>query len=310
MEFPHEPVMVEEVKDALITLPEGVYVDGTCGSGGHSSVIGQCLSGAGRLLSLDVDPQAVSQCRERLSFLGERARVFRASYSDLPEVLDRAGCGKVHGVLLDLGLSSFQLDNSGRGFSFNRDEPLDMRMSADLGDSAADLLNTISEDGLTGLLKEYGEERRARAVARAVVRARKKKPITSSLEFAGIVRSVVRPGRQGAKDPATRSFQALRIAVNRELENLGRFLNFIPDLLRQGGRLVIIAYHSLEDRMVKNAFREWEKACTCPPDLPVCGCGKTPLFRALRRGGLKPTQEEVARNPRARSAVLRAAERI
>lgn len=311
MEYPHEPVLVTEVVQDLVTRSEGIYVDGTCGSGGHSACIGERLGKGARLICLDRDPDAVRQCRNRLSFLGSRVSVVRANFGHIDAVLEEQGVQGVHGVLLDLGLSTTQLDHSGRGFSFKRDEALDMRMDPSNGRPARDWINTLSERELERIFRDYGEEKRARAIAKAIVRARSGEPFTNALQLADLIRSVVpRTHGPGAKDPATRSFQALRIAVNRELEHLHRFLETIPSWILTGGRLVIIAYHSLEDRMIKQAFRTWEKGCTCPPDFPVCTCGKVPLFRPLRRRALKPTEQEIIDNPRARSAVLRTAERI
>jgi 16S rRNA (cytosine1402-N4)-methyltransferase len=311
LEFPHEPVLVEEVVGDLLTRPDGVYVDGTCGSGGHSLAVGEALSKEGRLICLDRDPEAVSRCRVRLSFMGDRVTLRKRSYTELGTVLEETGSGTADGILLDLGLSTYQLDQSGRGFSFQRDEPLDMRMDPESGPTARHLINTLPGRELERILKEYGEERKARAIARAVARARREGEITTSSRLASLVRSVV-PRRRGpgAKDPATRTFQALRIAVNRELDSLRLFLDGVPEWIGSGGRLVILSYHSLEDRIVKQAMRAWEKGCTCPPDFPVCACGKRPLFRPIRRGGLRPTEKETADNPRARSAVLRSAERI
>jgi len=311
LEYPHEPVLVKEVVQDLVTRPDGIYVDGTCGSGGHSASIGQRLVKGGRLICLDRDPDAIRQCRARLSFLGSRVSVVQANFAHIDAVLEEQNVKGVSGVLLDLGLSSTQLERSGRGFSFRRDEPLDMRMDPSQGVPAREWVNSLPEPELERIFREYGEERRARAIARAIGRARRLEPFTSALQLADLIRSVVpRAHGPGAKDPATRSFQALRIAVNGELENLQAFLERIPSWISRGGRLVVIAYHSLEDRKVKQAFREWEKGCTCPPDFPVCTCGKVPLFRPLRRRALKPTEHEITKNPRARSAVLRTAERI
>ncbi|MBN2123705.1 MAG: 16S rRNA (cytosine(1402)-N(4))-methyltransferase RsmH [Deltaproteobacteria bacterium] len=311
LDYPHRPVMVREVIASLMTAPDGVYVDGTVGSGGHSEAIGRRIGEGGRLICLDKDPEILSVAETRLSFLGEGVRFFKASYGDLDEILGVSGVKKVQGILLDLGVSSHQLDHSGRGFSFARDEPLDMRMDPDQEVTASGLVNTLPPKDLEDLLRRYGEEKRARAIARAIDRRRRKGRIGSSLDLADLVRFVVRrPRRPGAKDPATRTFQALRIAVNRELEILRVFLEKAPDLLEKGGRLVVLSYHSLEDRMVKQTMRDWERGCQCPPGLPVCACGKVPLFRGIHRKGLRPGQEEVEKNPRARSAVLRAAERI
>jgi len=311
LEYPHRPVLVQEVLEDLITDPDGTYIDGTVGSGGHSEAIGRRIGGRGQLLCLDRDSEAIRISKERLSFLGERVRFIKGSYESADQVLRDLGWGKAHGILLDLGMSGFQLEQSGRGFSFFRDEPLDMRMDPDAGVTAEHLIQHLSEKELEEILRQYGEERRARAIARRIGQERKTKPIRSSLHLAHLIESVVpRPRRAGAKHPATRTFQALRIAVNKELEHLASFLDKSPALLAGGGRLVILSYHSLEDRMVKRAMMDWEKGCQCPPTLPQCGCGKEPLFRRLHKKGVRPDPKEIEENPRARSAVLRAAERI
>ena len=246
MEFPHEPVLVKEAVEDLVLRQDGVYVDGTCGSGGHSRAIGERLTPSGRLICLDRDPDALCQCRQRIAFLGDRGVVRKANFADMDRVLEEMGTGPVTGVILDLGLSSHQLDRSGRGFSFQRDEPLDMRMDTEGEVTAGDLVNNLPARELERIFREFGEERKARALARAIERARRKTPLTSSSQVAEVIRSVVpRSHRPGAKDPATRAFQALRIAVNRELENLRVFLDKAPDWIERGGRLVILAYHSL-----------------------------------------------------------------
>jgi len=302
---------VQEVLEDLITDPDGTYIDGTVGSGGHSEAIGKRIGGRGQLLCLDRDSEAIRISKERLSFLGERVRFIKGSYESADQVLRDLGWGKAHGILLDLGMSGFQLEQSGRGFSFHRDELLDMRMDPDAGVTAEHLIQHLSEKELEEILRQYGEERRARAIARRIGQERKTKPIRSSLHLAHLIESVVqRPRRAGTKHPATRTFQALRIAVNKELEHLASFLDKSPALLAGGGRLVILSYHSLEDRMVKRAMMDWEKGCQCPPTLPQCGCGKEPLFRRLHKKGVRPDPKEIEENPRARSAVLRAAERI
>jgi len=302
---------VQEVLEDLITDPDGTYIDGTVGSGGHSEAIGKRIGERGQLLCLDRDSEAIRISKERLSFLGERVRFIKGSYESADQVLRGLGWGKAHGILLDLGMSGFQLEQSGRGFSFHRDEPLDMRMDPDAGVTAEHLIQHLSEKELEEILRQYGEERRARAIARRIGQERKTKPIRSSLHLAHLIESVVqRPRRAGAKHPATRTFQALRIAVNKELEHLASFLDKSPALLAGSGRLVILSYHSLEDRMVKRAMMDWEKGCQCPPTLPQCGCGKEPLFRRLHKKGVRPDPKEIEENPRARSAVLRAAERI
>jgi len=311
LDYPHRPVLVQEVLDDLITAPDGTYVDGTVGSGGHSEAIGRKIGEKGRLLCLDRDPEAIRISKQRLSFLGERVRFVKASYGSADQVLRDLGWGKANGILLDLGMSGFQLEQSGRGFSFYRDEPLDMRMDPDAGVAAGHLIQHLSEKEIEEILRGYGEERRARAIARRIGQERKTKPILSSLHLAHLIESVVpRSRRAGAKHPATRTFQALRIAVNKELEHLTSFLDKGPALLAASGRLVILSYHSLEDRIVKHAMMDWEKGCQCPPTLPKCCCGKEPLFRRLHKKGIRPGPEEIDQNPRARSAVLRAAERI
>jgi 16S rRNA (cytosine1402-N4)-methyltransferase len=302
---------VKEVLDYLVVRPAGVYVDGTVGTGGHSQAIAAKLSAPGRLICMDRDLEAVQVSESRLAPLGEKVRVVRASYSRLGTVLRELGLAEVDGVLLDLGMSSHQLEQSGRGFSFNRDEPLDMRMDSRDETTAAHLINRMSSRELASLLRRFGEERRAKAIAGAIARAREKAPIETSGELARLVRSVFpRSRRFGAVDPATRTFQALRIAVNRELHHLRLFMERIPDLLKSGGRLAILTYHSLEDRLVKQSFTGWERGCTCPPDFPECVCGKRPLFRRVLKKGLKPSREEIEENPRARSAQLRVAERL
>ncbi len=310
MEYPHDPVLASEVTEYLVTSPDGIYVDGTVGSGGHSNVIGSVLSG-GRLICLDRDPDAVALSRKRLAFLGNIVSVVKANYADLDKVLSDFGVKSIDGVLLDLGMSSYQLDRSGRGFSFSRNEPLDMRMDPEDKVTASDLVNHLSAEELENIMKAYGEEMRAKTIARAIVRARQNRPLETSSQLADLIRSVFPPSqRSRARHPATRVFQALRIAVNKELQNIETFLDKVPFFIAKGGRLVVVSYHSLEDRLIKQAMFGWENVCTCPPDLPVCACGKTPLFKRLTKKGLKPSKKEIERNPRARSAVMRAAERV
>jgi len=308
----HEPVLVKEVLRALAIRPEGIYVDGTLGTGGHGLAMGQRLGPEGMLIALDVDPTAIQVAKERLKDLVCRREITKASYANLDEVLLGLGITKVDGVFLDLGMSSFQLDYSGRGFSFLRDEPLDMRMDPDEGDiTAAYLLNTLSQQELEDLLRRYGEERKAKRISKAIIQARSRAPIETSSQLASLVRSVYpKPRGPVYRHPATRTFQALRIAVNRELDNLKTFLEKVPELLKPGGRVVILSYHSLEDRMVKQAMVSWEKGCICPPDFPQCVCGRSPLLKRLYRKAKRPSQAEMEENPRARSAILRAAERV
>lgn len=291
-------------------MPEGTYVDGTAGAGGHSEAILDRLAGRGRLVCLDRDPDAVRLCRQRLVGF-HNVCVIRANFAELDEVLKGLGLETVDGVLLDLGMSSYQIEQSGRGFSFSRGEPLDMRMNPDNELTAADLVNTLSSRDLEAILKTYGEERRARSITKAIVQARNQQPIETASRLADVIEAACPRSRQHRfKHPATQTFQALRIAVNRELQNLDAFLDKIPSLLARGGRLVVLSYHSLEDRRVKRAMAGWEQACSCPPDFPRCVCGRVPLFRRLFKKGLRPDPKEVEQNPRARSAVMRAAERV
>jgi 16S rRNA (cytosine1402-N4)-methyltransferase len=309
--YPHQPVLVQEVVRDLITAVDGIYVDGTVGNGGHSKAIGEKISSKGRLICLDRDSEAVRLSSERLSPLGESVSVLKGNYAELIQVLKGLGIEKVNGIFLDLGISSHQLENSGRGFSFHRDERLDMRMDLDDKVTAHHIINTFSPRELEQILRDYGEEKRARRIVKAIERVRRAGPIDSSLHLAELIRSEIPVSyHPRARHPATRTFQALRIAVNRELENLKALLDRVPPLLNEGGRLVIISYHSLEDRMVKQAMMNWERGCTCPPDFPYCRCGKVPLFKRVHKRGTKPDPREVEMNPRARSATLRAAERI
>lgn len=308
MSYPHRPVMVNEAAERLITSPDGTYVDGTVGTGGHSEAVAGRLSSKALLIGLDRDEEAVRISGTRLSSLGIRVHLVKTSYARMEEVLRSLGIEKVDGVLLDLGMSTYQLEKSGRGFSFSRDEPLDMRMDPQEGATARELINSLSAREIENILRLYGEERRARAVSRAIERERRRAPIVSSLQLANLVESVV--PRSGGRHPATRTFQALRIAVNRELDHLNAFLEKIPSLLVMGGRLVVLSYHSLEDRAVKQAMMDWERGCTCPAEFPECRCGKVPLFRRVHKKGIRPGPAEKEDNPRARSAILRTAERI
>ncbi|MBN1833250.1 MAG: 16S rRNA (cytosine(1402)-N(4))-methyltransferase RsmH [Deltaproteobacteria bacterium] len=311
MEYSHQPVLLEEVTELLIGKPDGIYVDGTVGNGGHSQAIGEKITSEGRLICLDMDSEAVRISKERLSSLSKKLSLFKANYVELAEILKRLGIEKVDGIFLDLGLSSYQLEHSGRGFSFSRDEPLDMRMDSDNKLTAHEVINTFSSDHLERILREYGEEKWAKRIVKTVEEERKRKPIKSSLELANLViKAIPVSHHPKAKHPATRTFQALRIAVNKELENLKTFLDMVPFLMNKGGRIAVLSYHSLEDRMIKQTMLDWEKQCTCPPDLPKCACGKVSLFKRLNKRGIRPKTQEIHMNPRARSATLRGAERV
>ena len=311
MEYLHAPVLVKEVVKHLVHNPEGVYVDGTAGTGGHSAAILKRLAGRGRLICLDRDPDAVRLSKKRLATSSDKVCVIKANFADLDGVFKDLSIRRVEGVLLDLGMSSYQLEKSGRGFSFSRGEPLDMRMNPDNDLVANHLVNEIPPKDLEQILRDYGEEKNARSIVRAIIRERAKGPIETSSQLADLIDAVSPKSRRyRARHPATRTFQALRIAVNKELQNLDTFLNKIPSLMAVNGRLVVLSYHSLEDRRVKRTMNKWEKPCSCPPDFPHCVCGKVPLFRRLFKKGLKPSQEEIDKNPRARSAIMRAAERV
>jgi 16S rRNA (cytosine1402-N4)-methyltransferase len=303
--------MVDEVIRYLITTPEGVYVDGTVGTGGHSLEICKRIAPKGELICLDIDRASIRLAKERLSPFGQRVRIIKESYVDLDRALSRIGVDKVNGIFLDLGLSSYQLESSGRGLSFLRDEPLDMRMDQDTDVTAGELVNTISMEGLQGILWNYAQERWAKMIARAILKERQKGPITSSLQLARLVETTIpRKHHPRKRHPATKTFQALRIAVNRELDNIADFLEKAPLLLVKGGRLVVISYHSLEGRLVKQAVRHQENADVSDRRLPVFPDTRPPLMKALRKKGLKPTQAEININPRSRSATMRVAERI
>ncbi len=304
------PVLVQETVQYLNLKSEGVYVDGTVGSGGHSLEILFQLPEKSRLICLDRDPDAVSISKRRLS-ADHRVHLIRANFADLNTVMQDLDISKIDGILLDLGMSSYQIEKSGRGFSFSREEPLDMRMNPDHKPTGGHLINTLSAQSLQTLLWEYGEERRAKILSKAVVRAREKEPIETASQLAEIIEAATpKSHRPWKRHPATKTFQALRIAVNNEMDNLKIFLDKIPSLIATGGRLVVISYHSLEDRQVKKAMVEWEKACICPPDFPICACNKVPVFKRPFKKGKKPREEEIQKNPRARSAIMRVAERI
>jgi 16S rRNA (cytosine1402-N4)-methyltransferase len=312
MEEGHLPVMVKEVMVALSPLPGSFHVDATLGSGGHAVRILESNAPDGRLLGLDADPMAITRAARRLAPFGERAVLRHANFEDMATVAAAAGFASVDGVLLDLGLSSNQLADSDRGFSFRAEGPLDMRFDPTRGRPASDLIARDDARSLAQIFRTYGEERFADRIARAVVRERQHHPIERASQLAELVERVV-PGAARTPrriHPATRVFQALRIAVNGELDVLPRALAAAVELLRPGGRLVVISYHSLEDRIVKRFIAAERRGCVCPPELPVCVCGRAPRLRPLSRKPERPTSEEIAANPRARSAHLRAAERL
>jgi 16S rRNA (cytosine1402-N4)-methyltransferase len=309
--FRHEPVLLRESLDWLAVRPGATVVDGTVGGGGHAEAILEASAPDGRLLGLDVDDEALAHARERLRRFGERVILLRASFRELDRLRSSAGIGLVDGVLLDLGVSSHELDSPERGFAFAADPeaPLDMRMDRRAPEGAAELLARTSEAELARWLREYGELPGAARLARALVRARERAPLRTAGDLVRVVRESG-AGRGRRHHPATLVFQALRIAVNDELGALDEGLGQALDATRPGARIVVLSYHSLEDRRVKNLFRDEERGCTCPPRLPVCACGRRPRLRVLTRKPVRPSEAELGANPRARSARLRAAERV
>ncbi len=309
--FSHRPVLLDECIEGLHIRPDGTYIDGTAGGAGHSSVIASHLGERGRLLALDQDETAVAVATERLSVFGERARVVRSNFCELASVCELLGIKEIDGLLLDLGVSSYQLDTAERGFSYQADAPLDMRMDNRNPLTARTVVNEYSEDAIRRILFEYGEERFSSRIAANIIREREKAPIETTGELAEIVkRSIPAAARDGGHHPAKRSFQALRIEVNAELDVIAPAIRSAVSLLAKGGRIAIITFHSLEDRIVKQTFSELAQGCTCPKSFPVCVCGKKPLLRVVSRKPILPSAEELEINPRARSAKLRVAEKL
>lgn len=307
MEFSHIPVLLDECMEGLDIRPDGIYVDGTAGGAGHSSAIAARLGENGRLIALDRDPDAVKTASERLSVY-PNAQVIHSNYSQMRDVLDDLGIDKVDGILMDLGVSSYQLDEESRGFSYHSDAPLDMRMSKE-GMSAADVVNTYSESEIARILFEYGEEKFSRRIASNIIRARENAPIETTLQLADIVRDSVPQKARRDKNPCKKTFQAIRIAVNGEFDHLSRGLEEAFFSLKPGGRLAVITFHSLEDRIVKQKFAGWCKGCICPPDFPQCVCGHKPKGTLVNRKPIEAEEKEVERNNRSRSAKLRIIER-
>lgn len=309
MEYTHRPVLLDECVEMLRIRPDGVYVDGTLGRAGHSIEIVRRLT-TGRLVCIDRDMSAIRAAEERLALWRERVTLVHGNFSDLADILRGAGISGVDGALFDLGVSSPQLDDASRGFSYMHDAPLDMRMDDTAPLTAWEVVNTWSQEELRRILYEYGEERYAPAIARAVVRAREAGPIETTLALAELVRGAMPPAALREKQhPAKRTFQAVRIAVNGELDALPPMLEAAVERLNPGGRLAVITFHSLEDRIVKRTFQDMAKGCTCPPEFPVCVCGKKPRVRLVNRRPIVPGETELAENPRSRSAKLRVAER-
>ncbi len=305
-EFKHISVLLEESIEALNIKPDGIYVDGTAGGAGHSSEIAKRLV-MGRLIALDRDPDAVAVATERLKELP--AKVLQYNFCDMDKALDSQGIDRVDGVLLDLGVSSYQLDNIDRGFSYHGEAPLDMRMSKE-GVTAAELVNTLSAQELTNIFRDYGEEKFAYKIANAIVEERKTQKIVTTAQLARIISDNVPAAYKRSGNPSRKCFQALRIAVNGELDSVKEVIEKAFQRLSVGGRIAIITFHSLEDRIVKHGFLELCKGCTCPPDIPVCVCNKTPRAKLVFKKPIEPTEEEIKNNQRSRSAKLRVLEKI
>ena len=306
-QFPHQPVLYQEVLDALAPRSGSSYLDGTVGAGGHAEGILLASAPQGRLLGLDLDPEALAISRQRLFAFQARVAIRQASYRDAATVLREIGWGPVDGILLDLGVSSMQVDRPERGFSFRESGPLDMRFNPAGGATAADLVNLLDEKSLADLIYEFGEERYSRRIARAIVAAR---PFQTTGKLAEVIEKAVPGGYDPHIHPATRTFQALRIATNQELETISEALPALTNSLAPGGRIAIISFHSLEDRLVKQFFRQESRDCICPPEQPVCTCEHTATLKVLTRKPIVASEQEINGNPRSRSAKLRVAEKI
>lgn len=312
MEFAHVTVLLREAVEALEPERGGIFVDCTAGGGGHSEEILKRLPKGSRLISLDRDERAVLRCRERLEKYGTASTVVKTNYSEIGDVLDGLGIDKIDGVLWDLGVSSVQLDERERGFSYSQDAPLDMRMDRSCGKTAADVVNGYSEEALMRVIREWGEEKFFARIASAIVKARSEKPIETTLELADIITNAI-PAKARKKEnqhPAKRTFQAIRIEVNDELTIIEPSLRCAVERLAPKGRAAVITFHSLEDRITKQTFKNLENPCTCPPDFPVCVCQKKPVVKVLTRKPIVPGDRELEINPRARSAKLRVAEKL
>ena len=308
--FTHRPVLLDECIENLKIRPDGVYLDGTLGRAGHSREIAKRLT-TGRLICVDRDDAALEAAKERLADWMDRVTLVHSNFDQVGDIVADLGLPGVDGMLFDLGVSSPQLDDGARGFSYMADAPLDMRMDRSEGLTAADVVNIWPQEELKRILFQYGEERYAPLIAAAIVRRRQERPIGTTLELVDVIKSAM-PGKalKEKQHPAKRSFQAIRIAVNDELASVERMLKGAVPKLNRGGRLAVITFHSLEDRIVKSGLAEFAKGCTCPPDFPVCVCGKTPDVKLINKKPILPTEREVEENPRARSAKLRVAEKL
>lgn len=310
MEFKHKSVLLEETIRNLKVKPDGIYVDGTLGGGGHAYEVCRQLSAKGSLIGIDQDEAAIEAAGEQLQEFGDRVTIIRSNYCNMKKELQKIGISSVDGIVLDLGVSSYQLDNAERGFTYREDVPLDMRMDRRGSRTARDIVNTYTENELYRVLRDYGEEKFAKKIARNICTARSEKPIETTGELIELIKqSIPMKMRAVGGHPAKKTFQAIRIELNQELEVLRNSLDDMIELLNDGGRICIITFHSLEDRIVKTIFRRNENPCTCPPDFPVCVCGKTLMGRVITRKPILPDEEEIAVNKRSKSAKLRVFER-
>lgn len=310
MEFKHKSVLLEETIEGLRVKPEGIYVDGTLGGAGHAREVCQRLSAKGRFIGIDQDQDAIVAASERLAAYGDRVTIIRSNYCYMVNELKNLGIHQVDGILLDLGVSSYQLDNEERGFTYRADAPLDMRMDQRQTRTAADIINGYEEKELYRIIRDYGEDKFAKNIAKHIVAARQVKPVETTGELTEIIRRAIPMKVQAAGGhPAKRTFQAVRIELNRELDVLRESLDGMIDMLGDGGRICVITFHSLEDRIVKTIFRKNENPCTCPPDFPVCVCGKKSKGRVITRKPILPGEEELSENSRSKSAKLRIFER-
>jgi len=311
MEFKHKSVLLYETVDELNIKPDGIYVDGTLGGGGHSYEIAGRLSEGGRLIGIDQDEDAIKAASKRLEPYMDRVTIVRNNYCNMDKVLDELGIDKVDGIMLDLGVSSYQLDAADRGFTYNEDTALDMRMDQRQEITAKDIVNEYSEFDLYRIIRDYGEDRFAKNIAKHIVAARQEKPIETTFELNDIIKAAIpMKVRATGGHPSKRTYQAIRIELNKELEVLENSIDMMIDRLKPEGRLCIITFHSLEDRIVKTRFRNNENPCTCPPSFPACVCGKVPKGRVITRKPVVPTDEEINENSRSKSSKLRVFERV
>ena len=310
MEFVHKSVLLNETIEGLNIKPDGIYVDGTLGGAGHSYHICERLTQGGRLIGIDQDEDAITAAKKRLEPFADRVTIIRDNYCNMKNALANIGVTKVDGILLDIGVSSYQLDEAERGFTYKQDAPLDMRMDQRQEMTAKDIVNGYSEEDLYRIIRDYGEDKFAKNIAKHIVQARQVKPVETTFELDEIIKAAIpMKFRATGGHPAKKTFQAIRIELNRELEVLDESIDAMTDLLNDNGRLCIITFHSLEDRIVKTRFRKNENPCTCPPDFPVCVCGKKPKGKVITRKPIVPDEEELEENKRAKSSKLRVFER-